>query len=166
MQSEGFETLERAELQGGTETEDRFIANDMTGISIARELGLAFEQGRGPVSTDDVCAQLGIPGEFVQRFLDLLVDHGLLAGTSDPPGYVLARPPEGISLSEIADAVASTALAQPSLDDRDGLARIHEKKREALAGHSLKELLIASSPARAPRRDREVATESSGPRPA
>lgn len=158
-----FQTLETAEVPGAKEAEGRFIANDMTGIAVARELALAFESERGPVSTDDVCTRLDIPGEFGQRFLDALVRKGLLARTSEPTGYMLVRPPERIRLSEIAEAVAAAALAQPGPDEDAGLGRINLEGREVLARHSLKEVLNSHVRPEAPPQDKAASASSDAP---
>jgi len=150
-----FEMLEMAQVSKDEAAEGRFITNDMTGIAVARELGLAFEDGRGPVSTDDVCTRLSIPGEFGQRLLDLFVGAGLLARTAEPSGYVLARPPERVRLSEIADAVAETALAQPTREEQAGLRQIRQEEWEVLSRHNLKEILHPMRPPEPPAQNQE-----------
>lgn len=137
-----FETLEAAEVRKTQEAEGRFIANDMTGIAVAREIAAAFESGRTPVSTDDICSRLDIPGEFGQKLLDELVDRGLLAKASEPKaGYLLARDPEHIRLSDITDAVAAASFAQPHLDEHSSLHQIVQAQRVLLADHNLKEII-------------------------
>ena len=134
--------LETAEVPKAREAEGRFIANDMTAIAIAREIAAAFEGGRGPVSTDEICSRLDIPGEFGQKFLDELVLRGLLGRTSEPTrGYVLVRDPAHIRLSEIAEAMAGVALAQPNPDIHKDLHRIALDQRLVLARYNLNEIL-------------------------
>lgn len=137
-----FETLETAEIPKTEQTEGQFIANDMTAIAVAREIAAAFENGRGPVPTDEICSRLDIPAEFGQRFLDELVTRGLLGSTSEPSrGYVLVRDPGHIRLSEIAEAVAGAAFAQPIPGIHKDLHRIALDQRQILARHSLEEIL-------------------------
>ena len=170
-----FESLESLEVRKGEEADGTFVANEMTGIAVARELALAFESGRGPISTDDMCSRLHIPGEFGQRFLDALVSKGLLAKTSEPaPGFLLARAPRQIRLTDICDAVAATALAQPNPGTQKALDQIIQAQRSLLAQHSLADILdtsVAGSEAASPaeenpsaQRDtqQEQAADSSG----
>lgn len=139
-----FEVLETAEVPKAREAEGRFIANDMTAIAVAREIAASFESGRGPVSTDEICSRLDIPGEFGQKFLDELIARGLLARTSEPSrGYVLVRDPAHIRLSEIAEAMAGAAFAQPNPDTHKDLHRIALDQRNVLSRHSLSEVLEA-----------------------
>lgn len=136
-----FETLETAEIGTAKETEERFIANDMTAIAMAREIAVAFESGHGPVPIDDVCSRLDIPGEFGERLLNELVTRGVLARTSDPVrGFVPAKAPEHIRLSEVADAVAAASYGQPAADE-PALQQVVEEHRQMLARYSLKQLI-------------------------
>ena len=140
-----FETLETAEIPKATETGDRFIANDMTAIAVAREIAAAFESDRGPVSTGDVCSRLDIPGEFGEKLLNELVTRGVLAKTSDPrQGFTLARDPEHIRLSDIADAVAAASFGQPKPDEK-ALRQVIEAQQQLLARYSLRQLLDTST---------------------
>jgi DNA-binding IscR family transcriptional regulator len=141
-----FETLELAETPKATEAEGRFIANDMTVITVAREVAAAFESGRAPVAIDDLCSRLDIPGEFGGKLLDELVRRNLLARTAEPsPGFTLIRDPSRIMLSEIADAVAAASFGQPKPDEHKTLYQVLEAQRQLLAHYSLKELLEASA---------------------
>lgn len=147
-----FHVLETAETPKAKEAEGRFIANDMTAIAVAREIAASFESDRGPVSTDEICSRLDIPGEFGQKFLDELVARGLLGRTSEPSrGYVLIRDPAHIRLSEIAEAMAGAAFAQPNPDIQKDLHRIALDERNVLARHNLEEILEKpSAPAEGP----------------
>ncbi len=140
-----FDTLETAEISKADEAEGRFIANDITAIAVAREIAAAFESDRGPISTEDVCSRLDIPGEFGEKLLDELVVRGVLAKTTDPKrGFVPAKAPEHIRLSEIASAVAAASFGQPKPDEK-ALRQVVEEQRQALARYSLKQLLDAST---------------------
>ncbi|MBP8910347.1 MAG: YihY family inner membrane protein [Phycisphaerae bacterium] len=137
-----FVTLESAERLLAKETDMRFIANEMTAITMAREIAVAFETDQGPLSTDAICSRLDIPGEFGQRLLDELVHRGLLGRTADPnPGYVLVRDPAHIRLSEIAEAVAAGALAQPKPETHADLHRIAQAQHNLLMQYSLRDIL-------------------------
>jgi len=143
-----FETLETAETPKAKEAEGRFIANDMTAIAVAREIAAAFETNQAPVSTDEICSRLDIPGEFGQKFLDQLVTQGLLGRTAEPrTGYVLLRDPANIQLSDISRALAGAAFAQPKPETQKDLHEIAEAQRGVLAQHTLDEVIAPSSKA-------------------
>ena len=139
-----FDMFDTAEASKVAEADARFIANDMTAITVAWEIAAAFESDLGPVSTDDLCGRLNLPGEFGSRLLDELVRRGVLAQVTEPKrGFTLARDPGHIKLSEIADAVTASALAQPQPDAYRSLYEIAQAQRGLLASHSLKETLDA-----------------------
>ncbi|MBN1508446.1 MAG: YihY family inner membrane protein [Sedimentisphaerales bacterium] len=141
-----FDTLETAEIPQGEEVEGRFIANDMTAVAVAREVAAAFEGNRGPISTDDVCRRLDIPGEFGQRLLDELAARGVLAKTAEPRrGFVPARDPSHIRLSEIADAMAAASFGQPKSGEK-ALQQVAAAQRQLLAQYNLRQLIDASAP--------------------
>jgi membrane protein len=142
-----YETLERAEATKTRETDGRFIANDLTALAVAWEIAAAFETDRGPVSTDDICSRLDIPGEFGEKLLDNLVRTGVLAKTTGPrQGFTLAKDPERIKLSDISDALAASAFAQPQPDTHGSLHEIAQAQRDFLGSRNLKEALGLSSP--------------------
>jgi membrane protein len=149
-----FETLETAEIPKVNEAEGRFIANDMTAIAVAREIAEAFASGRGPISTEDVCSRLDIPGDFGEKLLDELVARGVLAKTSDPKrGFVPAKDPERTRLSEIASAIAAASFGQPKPDEK-AMQQVFDAHQQLLAQYTLRQLLDASaSPAEGPPQD-------------
>jgi membrane protein len=141
-----LEMLETAETREARGAEDRFIANDMTAIAVAKEIAAAFESGHGPVATDVVCSRLDIPGEFGEKLLNELVLRGVLAKTSDPiRGFVPAKAPEHIRLSEIADAVASASFGQPKPDET-AFQRVVEEHQQVLARYNLRQLIDTPTP--------------------
>ena len=74
--------------------------------------------------------------------LDHLVYNGIIVKTSDPKvGYVPARDPANIKLSEIAEAVASVGFAQSKREDADKLDQIVNSQRSALAKYTVKEII-------------------------
>jgi YihY family inner membrane protein len=159
-----FETLEAAEVPKAQEVEGRFIANDMTSIAVVREIAAAFESGRAPISTEDLCSRLDIPGEFGQKLLEELVDRGLLAKASEPKaGYLPAKDPEHITLSDITDAVAAASFAQPRIDEHGNLHQIMQAQRTLLAHHNLKEIIDAQSAHQEPLPSRAGSLTEVGP---
>jgi hypothetical protein len=74
-----------------------------------------------------------------------LVARGLLIATSEPlPGLVPARDPEQIKLSDITEALAEVALAQPDLGESSTLGKLVQAQQQFLAKHNLKEILEQS----------------------
>jgi YihY family inner membrane protein len=141
-----FATLESAERLIAKDADNRFIANEMTGIAVTREIAVAFENDRGPLSTDAICSRLDIPGDFGQKLLDEMVGRGLLGRTSEPSrGYVLVRNPARIRLSEIAEAVSAVALAQPKPNAQKDLHRIAQAQRSVLTQYTLRDILDNAS---------------------
>jgi membrane protein len=135
-------SLDAAEIAAAQKTEEYFIANDLTVINIVREIAAAFEDNQAPVPPEEICSKLDIPAEFGQKILDHLVSSRLIVRTSDPvAGFLPAKDPANIKLSEIAEAVAATGLAQPGTDQPDSLQQIAQSQRNILARHTLKEIL-------------------------
>jgi membrane protein len=136
-----LKTLDAAEMAAAHKREDYFIANDLTVINVARELALAFERNKAPLEMAGLCGKLGIPGEFGEKVLAKLVDKGLIAKTSEPRvGFVPARDPANIRLSDIAEAVAAASFAQPRAEDSPSLERVARSQRELLARYNLKQV--------------------------
>jgi YihY family inner membrane protein len=156
-----FLTLEAAEIPKAKEAEGRFIANEMTAVAVAREIALAFEHDQAPISTDEICSRLDIPGEFGEKLLNELTSQGLLARTSEPKrGYLLARDPKHIKLSDIAEAVSAASLAQPRPELQDALCRVVQAQRELLSHYELQDVLDSLPPSPQP-----AQASSAAPRP-
>lgn len=140
-----LKTLDAAEIEsskGGKQ--EYFITNDLTVINIAREIARTFARDEGPLSCEALCNRLRLPLELGDDILDYLVKAKLLVKTSEPQvGFVPARDPEHITLSEITEALAAAALAQPDLNEPEMLGRLVQAQRRFLARHSLREILQA-----------------------
>jgi membrane protein len=137
-----LKTLDAAEIETPRKTEERFIANDMTIINVVREIAEAFEDNQVPVSPDAICSKLAIPAEFGQKILDHLVESRIIVKTSEPEvGFLPARDPAKIKLSDIAEAIAVKGIAQPGTDQPDNLQQIAQSQLNLLAHHTLKEIL-------------------------
>ena len=68
-----------------------------------------------------------------RKILDQLVEKGIIVKTSEPAvGYVPARDPANIQLSEIFDAVADVGFAQSIKERGDKLDQIVKSQRTAL----------------------------------
>ena len=142
-----LKSLDAAEIAAAKKTEEFFIANDLTAINIVREIAAAFEMNRAPVAPELICSRLDIPAEFGEKILDHLVDRRLIAKTSDPRiGFVPAKDPANIRLSDIAEAVSAVGFAQQTADRQQGLEQIAQSQRNALAQYSLKQILGDDQP--------------------
>ncbi len=137
-----LKTLDAAEIAAAKKTEEYFIANDLTAINIVREIAAAFQANQAPVSPEVICSKLDIPAEFSEKILDHLVASGIIMKTSEPKlGFVPAKEPENIRLSDIGAAVAEVSFAQSTTGQPDTLAQITQSQRNALAQYTLKQIL-------------------------
>ena len=138
-----LKTLDAAEIQAAREAKhELFVTNDLTIISVAREIAQAFLQNQGPLPPATLYSQLKIPAELGEDITDRLVEKGLLVKTAEPrAGLIPARDPEQIRLSDITDTLADVALAQPDLDEQNTLGKLIQAQRQFLAKHNLREIL-------------------------
>ncbi|MHC4113528.1 MAG: YihY family inner membrane protein [Planctomycetota bacterium] len=137
-----LKSLDAAEIATAKETEAYFIANDLTAINIVREIAIAFEKNDAPVEAEVICSKLNIPAEFGDKILKHLVNSELIARTTEPKaGFLPAKDPTNIKLSDIAEAVAAAGFAQSLAGQPDSLQQIIQAQRDALAQHSLKQIL-------------------------
>ncbi len=142
-----LKTLDAAEIAAAEKTEEHFIANDLTAINIVREVAAAFEEDEAPIQAEVICGRLDIPGEFGDKVLDHLVGKGLIVRTSDPRvGFVPAKDPSNIKLSEIADALAAAGFAQATPEHSDELEQIIDSQRSALAKYTVRQILKNEPP--------------------
>ncbi|MHC4169430.1 MAG: YhjD/YihY/BrkB family envelope integrity protein, partial [Planctomycetota bacterium] len=137
-----LKTLDAAEIAAAKETQEYFIANDLTLINIVREIAAAFENNQSPVAPEVICGKLDLPGEFGEKILDHLVNCGLVVRTSDPViGYFPAKDPANTRLSELAEATTAAGFAQSTAEWSPGLKKVTQAQRRVLARHNLKETL-------------------------
>jgi len=139
-----LKSLDAAEIAAAKKTEEYFIANDLTIINIVREIAAAFQSNQAPVPPEVICSKLDIPAEFGEKILDHLVKSKLIVRTSDPiSGFLPAKDPANIMLSDIAEAAAAASLAQSTTDRTAGMQQIAQSLRSALAQYNLKQTLKA-----------------------
>ncbi len=138
-----LQTLEAAEIEARRPPkQEHFITNDLTVINIAREIAQAFQLNEGPVTPDVLCNRLNIPPELGEDIIEALVEKGLLVRTSAPRvGLVPGKEPEQIKLSDITEALAGVALAQPKLPEQPTLDKLVQAQQRFLAQHTLNEIL-------------------------
>ncbi|UCD00256.1 MAG: YihY family inner membrane protein [Phycisphaerales bacterium] len=137
-----LKSLDAADIAAAQKTEEYFIANDLTAINIVREIVAAFEDNQAPVQAEELCSNLDIPAEFGQKILDHLVTCGLIVKTSEPvAGYLPAREPERIKLSDVAEALASASLAQSTDDGSSRVQQAVQSQRNALAQFNVRQII-------------------------
>ncbi len=135
-------SLDAAEIAAAETREEYFIANDLTAINILREIAAAFEKNNAPVEAEVISSKLNIPAEFAEKMLNHLVKSNLIAKTSEPKvGFIPAKDPANIRLSDIADAVAEAGFAQSTIETPPSLEQITQAQRSALSQYNLKEIL-------------------------
>jgi membrane protein len=137
-----LKSLDAAEIAAARKTEEYFIANDLTAINIVREIAAAFEENSAPVSSEVISSKLNIPAEFSEKILNHLVTSGVIIKSSEPQvGFIPAKDPAHIRLSDIAEAVAAVGFAQSSAEQPESLEQIAQSQRSALAQYNLKQIL-------------------------
>ena len=100
----------------------------------------AFREGTAPVPSQVVCGKLNLPAEFGEKILNHLVAEHLLLKTSEPDvGFVLARAPENIKLTDISIALAKAGFAQEG--ENQFLRQIIHSHRQILEQYTLAQLI-------------------------
>ena len=139
-----LKSLDAAEIAAAKKTEEYFIANDLTAINIVREVAVAFEQNNAPLSAEVICSKLNIPAEFGEKILNHLVSSGIIVKSSEPQvGFIPAKEPANISLSDISEAVAKVGFAQSVAGQPESLEQIARSQRNALAQYNMKQILTS-----------------------
>lgn len=137
-----LKSLDAAEIAAARKTEEYFIADDFTVINVVREIAAAFEADKAPVSSAVICSKLDIPAEFGDKIFDHLVNRGIILKSSEPKaGFIPAKDPEHIKLSEISEAVAAAGFGRPTAESAGALERITQTQRDALAQYNIKQIL-------------------------
>ncbi len=132
-----LKSLDAAEIEAAHKTEDYFIANDITAINIVREIATAFQNNKAPLAAEIISGKLDIPPELTEKILHAFVSRGIIAKTSEPKtGFLPAKDPEYIKLSEISEALASIGFAQSA-----ELQQISQAQQNSLAQYNLKQFL-------------------------
>jgi membrane protein len=141
-----LKSLDAAEIASSRKTDEYFIANDLTAINIARQIAAAFEMDRAPVTPEVICSKLDIPPEFGEKILNHLVHRNIIVRTSDPAvGFMPAKDPANIRLSDIAEALAAASFAQSISEQPESLQHITQSQRSTLAQYNLKHILTDES---------------------
>ena len=140
-----LKSLDAAEIAAAKKNDDCFIANDLTVINIVGEIAAAFQDNQAPVPLEVICSKLGVPAEFGEKMLNHLVGSGLLLRTAEPTeGFVPARDPANIKLSDIAEAVATASIGRSHTGQMDIIKQVAHAQLSSLAQYNLKQLLDTS----------------------
>jgi membrane protein len=134
-------TLDEAEIAASQKREEFFIANDLTVMNIVSEIASAFETGDGALEAATISSKLNIPVELSEKILNHLVSTGILVRATEPKeGFLPAKAPANMKLSEIAAAVARAGFGQ-SADVPLGLRKVADSQQETLSQYTLKQIL-------------------------
>jgi membrane protein len=134
-------TLDAAEIAAAQKREEYFIANDLTVMNIVGEIASAFQAGDGAVEAGTISSKLNIPPEFTEKILAHLVIRGILARASEPKdGFLPAKAPAGMKLSEIAAAISLAGFGQ-SADVPAGLQKVAQSQQEMFSQFNVTQLI-------------------------
>jgi len=137
-----LKTLDAAEMAGAKKRQEHFIANDFTVIRMMAAIASAFEKNKGAVSSGAVCSRFDIAGEFGQKIFEHLVRRGLLVKTSEPTvGFLPARDPATIMLSDVSEVVSEAGFSQGPDEDSESLEQLAGAQRQLLSKYSLKDVV-------------------------
>lgn len=139
--TQNLKTIEEAEKAAAKRGQDYFLATDIQVMNIMKFICTAFEKKTVPVQPEIICSQLNLPGDFMEKILNLLVKTGLLLKTSEPAdGFAPATIAENLNLAEIYDAVSSASFAAPG-DESVVIKQISENHRQTLSRYTVKNLM-------------------------
>ena len=139
-----LKSLDAAEIASAKKTEEHFIANDITAINIVREIANAFQNNHAPIEAEVISSKLNIPPELTDKILNTFVHRSIIVKTSEPKaGFVIAREPENIRLSEISDALASIGFAQYIPDSQTTFQQVANSYHTTLSECNLKQVLMS-----------------------
>jgi DNA-binding IscR family transcriptional regulator len=110
-------------------------------MNIVGQIASAFEAGDGAVEAATISGKLDIPAEFAEKILAHLVSAGILVRAAEPKdGFLPAKAPANMKLSEIAAAISLASFAQ-SADMPSQLRKVADSQRDALSQYTVKQLL-------------------------
>ncbi len=137
-----LKTLDTAEITKAKKTEEYFIANDITVINIVLEIAKAFEEDKAPISSEVIFSGLDMPVEFGEKIIERLVKGGIIAKVSEPrEGFIPAKEPAKIRLSEVVEVVASAGFGQSKARQNKNVRQIALSVKGLLAEYNLQQIL-------------------------
>jgi membrane protein len=127
-------------------------AREAIGLAIAAWVARAFREGEGATTAETLAEALDVSVRSVRGILADLEGAGIISARGDPErdGFQLGRAAEGISVSEVLEALRgsrgpSTRLASVGAPVGELLAETDERTAEALRGRTLADL-VGSAP--------------------
>jgi len=136
-----LKTLDEAEIAAAQKQEECFIADDLTVMNIVGQIASAFEAGDGAVEAATISSKLNVPSEFAEKILAHLVSAGILVRAAEPKdGFLPAKSPASMKLSEIAAAISLASFGRPT-DMPSQLRKVADSQRDALSQYTVKQLL-------------------------
>jgi membrane protein len=140
--TQNFGSLDAAQIAATGRRQDYFIADSFTAIEIMRLIAEAFGADEAPVLPEVICSKLNMPAEFGEKVLARLVAKRLLARCSEPAaGFVPARDPARIRLSDVAAIVTEASFARADYPRPRAVDNLSDLQRESLAKYTLGDLL-------------------------
>lgn len=134
-------SLDAAEIAAAQKQEEYFIANDLTIMNMVGEIASAFKAGDGAVEAETISSKLNMPPEFAEKVLSRLVARGILARASEPKdGFLPAKSPDDMKLSEIAAAISLAGFGQ-SADVPAGLRKVAQSQQEMFSQFNVTQLI-------------------------
>ncbi len=134
-------TLDAAEIAAAQKREEYFIASDLTIMNMVGEIASAFKAGDGAVEAGTISGKLNMPPEFAEKVLSHLVARGILVRVSEPKeGFLPAKSPDDMKLSEIAAAIAVAGFGQ-SADAPAGLRKVAQSQQEMFSQFNVTHLI-------------------------
>jgi membrane protein len=135
-------TIDAAEIEAAKKPDECFIADDLTIMNIVSQFASAFERGDAVVEAAAVAGKLDMPEEFAEKILERLVKAGIVARVSEPKdGFLLAKDPATLKLSEVADAIGQAGFSRPTEEQSAGLRQAIAAQRQALSQYTVKQIL-------------------------
>jgi membrane protein len=135
-----FETLETRLFQK-KEDKPAFVINDLTVIEIVRTICKAFKQKQAPLEADEIYSRLSMPVDLGSIIIDHLVTNGILVKCTEPhSGYMPARDPGDIKLSELVEVIDSSGYVHAE-NVAPATRKILDRQKELLAEYSIASLL-------------------------
>ncbi len=87
-------------------------------------LDMAEQDGKGPVRIKTIAKRQGISEKYLEKIVRLLRKGGLVDGLRGPGGgYLLALPPEKITMADILEAIQGKVELCPCLDEPEACAK-------------------------------------------
>lgn len=131
----------------------KFSTKERYGLQVM--VGLAHQYSKGPIALCQIAESAKLPLPYLEQVVIPLRQAGLVHGLRGAHGgYVLARPPETISVGEVIRAVEGALIQMPCVRDdlcmpcdrestcaaRNVWELVHTRLAEALDGMSLADL--------------------------